>query len=174
MSMRWIVSTDSSKTIRRSWVKEQACKPFILPLSLCVLSEGSKGSFCSKLKTFLSPRSFSGEFLVNLFADLMKCFSKMSFGKSISPVPYCFHGLFNSVKFNGVRFAHRLQRSFFKGFALLLFFDEIAHKIPDFPNPLIREFKKHFVNIGYFRGHHASMINNKRHYVNIDLHSILK
>jgi len=160
------MSSYSLNTILNSYVNEQAYLPLCRPDKECVLSEGAKGSFCSKDSTLDNLSSISEEFFTSLCVLLMKCFSKTSFGKLFVPVSNGVHCVFYRVKSNGVGFLLNFKNTLFKGFPFFLFFKEITYKVHDFLKSLFRKFEEHFINIGYFQCFHIIMIKNKAYYVN--------
>jgi len=151
------VSAVSSKMIRKSKVKEQAYDPYILPLSLCVLSEGAKGSFFSFSKTADNLGSRSGVFVRSLDEARRNCFLAKSLNKLLLEFPDCFHMIAYGLKFHRW-FLFSLGYSFNKSLALFLSFKKVVSEIFNLFNIFFREFKEDFVNLGYFHCFHDTMI----------------
>src|SRR4030042_4504594 len=128
MSRRWIVSAVNSKRIRKSIVKEQAYDPCSLPLSLCVLSEGAKGSSFSFFKTADNWGSRSGVFLRSLDEARRNWFLERSLNKLFLKSPDCHHKVVYGLEFHRW-FLLSLGYPFSKGLALLLSFKKVVSEI---------------------------------------------
>lgn len=161
---------DNSKIILSSCVSEHAYKPSMSPLSLCVLSEGVKGSFLRDIKTFLSCGSRSGFLFISFEDVFINSFLGKSLNKSLLKFSYGFHNLIYRLKFH-IRLFLGFAHSFDKGFMLFFLFDKITDKIHNFLLPVFREFEKHRIYFIYFRCFHNKMINKGELYVN-DYHFI--
>ena len=155
--MRCTVSVVSSKTIRKSYVKEQAYNPCILPFSLCVLSEGSKGSFLNFSKMVDNLGSRSGDFLMSLDDTRRNGFLVKSLYNLLLKFSDGFHKNIHRLKLYR-RFLFTLKHPFHKSLMFLLHIEKIPYEVPDFFNTFFRELEEHFVNFRYFHCLHDTMI----------------
>src|SRR3990172_5432447 len=140
-----MMSSYSLNTILRSYVSEQPYLPFMSPVSACVCSKGSKGSFKSLFKQFSYDGSNCG-----FFARSFPAFLRNAGEKSNSRfIPYCLHSLFHRLKANW-SFFFSFQDPVNKGFPSFLFLKNVLDKVPDLNQSRFRKFWKHFLDIFYF------------------------
>ena len=157
---------ESLKMIRKLGVNEQAYLSCNSPFSLCVSNEESKGLICNCFSTFVNFASIIGESLITFFDNLMKCFSKTSFGKLFFPISDRFHCFLYGLKLNGIGVFFDFKDSLNKHFMFFFFRDKEAYVISYLLNPPCRKFGKHFMDIGYCICFHNKIVNKKRCYVN--------
>lgn len=131
----------------KSCVKEHAYLPLRSPERAWVFKEGAKGFSFRSCNTFSYFGSKSGEPLMSLFAHLIKCFSKTSFGKLFAPVSDCLHSLFYRIKGYGIRFSFNLMNSLHKGFALTLLLNEKGNKISYLFEGIFRKVPEHLLDL---------------------------
>jgi len=139
------MSSYSLNTILKSYVSEQACLPFMSPVSACVCSNGSKGSLKSLFKQF-SYNVSNGGFFARSFPAFLRNAGEKSNSRFI---PYCLHSLFRGPKANW-SFFFRFQNPINKRLALFLFFKNVPDKVPDFNQSRVGKFWKHFFYMLYF------------------------
>ncbi len=144
------MSSYNLNTILRLYVNEQVYLFWCLPASECVFKTVENGSFCKSFRTSESFSSIAGEFFMSLFAFLMKCFSKTSWGKSFSPVPDSIHSFINCIKSNSVGFTFNLIKAVFKGFAFFAFIYKISRKVSQLLNVSFGKQRQHFFDMFYF------------------------
>ena len=155
----------SSKMIRKSCVREQAYNPCILPLSLCVLSEGPKGSFFSLSKVADNLGSRSGDFLRSLDEARRNCFLVKSLNNSLLKFSDYLHKIVYRLELRRWLLLS-LKHSLHKGVMFLLPFKKIPYKIFDFLQALFGEIEEHFINFRNFHRFHIKRINNRGFLVN--------